>query len=39
VPGPELQQAESRLVIGPSSRSASTNRPASIALFIRTQGY
>jgi type VI secretion system protein ImpJ len=39
VPGPELQQADSRLVIGPSSRSASTNRPASIALFIRTQGY
>jgi type VI secretion system protein ImpJ len=39
VPGPELHQADSRLVIGPSSRSASTNRPASIALFIRTQGY
>ena len=39
VPGHEVQQADSRLVIGPSSRSASTNRPASIALFIRTQGY
>ena len=39
LPGPELHQADSRLVIGPSSRSASTNRPASIALFIRTQGY
>ena len=39
LPGPELHQADSRLVIGPSSRSASTNRPASIALFIRSQGY
>jgi type VI secretion system protein ImpJ len=39
VPGSELHQADSRLVIGPSGRSASANRPASIALFIRTKGY
>ena len=39
LPGPELSQADSRLVIGPSGRSASTSRPASIALFIHTEGY
>jgi type VI secretion system protein ImpJ len=39
LPGPELSQADSRLVIGPSGRSASASRPASIALFIHTEGY
>ncbi len=39
LPGPELSQGDSRLVMGPSGRSASTSRPASIALFIHTQGY
>ncbi|MCE2858910.1 MAG: type VI secretion system baseplate subunit TssK [Oxalobacteraceae bacterium] len=39
LPGPELSQADSRLVMGPSGGAASTSRPASIALFIHTQGY
>ncbi len=39
VPGPELLRADSRLVIGASGRSGTMVRPASIGLFIRTQGY
>ena len=39
LPGPELSQSDSRLVMGPSGGSGSASRPASIALFIRTQGY
>lgn len=39
VPGPELLCADSRLVIGASGRSGTMVRPASIGLFIRTQGY
>ncbi len=37
-PGPELLRADSRLVIGPSGRAGTAARPASIGLFIRTQG-
>lgn len=38
VPGPELLRSDSRLVIGPSGRVAQAGRPASIALFVSTQG-
>ncbi len=38
VPGPELMRPDSRLVIGPSGRAGNAARPASIGLFIRTQG-
>ncbi len=38
VPGPELLRPDSRLVIGPSGRTAHSGRPASIALFVGTQG-
>ena len=36
--GPELMQAESRLVIGPSGRAGHAGRPASMSLFIRSAG-
>ena len=39
VPGPELLRADSRLVLGPSGRAGASARPASITLFISTQGY
>lgn len=38
VPGPELLRADSRLVIGPSGRAGGKPRPASVTLFVRTQG-
>lgn len=39
VPGPELLRADSRLLIGASGRAGPNGRPASVALFVGTQGY
>lgn len=38
IPGPELMRADSKLVIGSSGRAGAATRPASLSLFIRSQG-